>query len=109
MHRLHEHDLVGHVLALKDQEIARVPAIAEEDETQVVVGSVDPCTCPFGPVLTPASCVRCASHCQLGSIIGYSPPHGCAGAIVRPYTAAQVISSYDNKKNLLRGTAAVFV
>jgi predicted phage terminase large subunit-like protein len=36
MHRLHEHDLVGHVLAQEDWEIVRFPAIAEEDETFVV-------------------------------------------------------------------------
>ncbi len=33
MHRLHEDDLVGHVLAQEDWEIVRLPAIAEEDET----------------------------------------------------------------------------
>src|SRR6516225_8531466 len=36
MHRLHEDDLVGHVLAQEDWEIVRLPAIAEEDETIVV-------------------------------------------------------------------------
>jgi hypothetical protein len=36
MHRLHEDDLVGHVLAQKDWEIVRLPAIAEEDETVIV-------------------------------------------------------------------------
>jgi len=36
MHRLHEDDLVGHVLAQEDWEIVRLPAIAEEDETFVV-------------------------------------------------------------------------
>jgi hypothetical protein len=30
MHRLHEDDLVGHVLAQEDWEIVRLPAIAEE-------------------------------------------------------------------------------
>jgi predicted phage terminase large subunit-like protein len=33
MHRLHEDDLVGHVLAQEDWEIVRLPAIAEDDET----------------------------------------------------------------------------
>jgi len=33
MHRLHEDDLVGHVLAQEDWEVVRFPAIAEEDET----------------------------------------------------------------------------
>ena len=33
MHRLHEDDLVGHVLAQEDWEVLRFPAIAEEDET----------------------------------------------------------------------------
>jgi len=33
MHRLHEDDLVGHVLAQEDWEVVRLPAIAEEDET----------------------------------------------------------------------------
>jgi predicted phage terminase large subunit-like protein len=36
MHRLHEDDLVGHVLAQEDWEIVRLSAIAEEDETIVV-------------------------------------------------------------------------
>ena len=36
MHRLHEDDLVGHVLAQEDWEVVRLPAIAEEDETQTV-------------------------------------------------------------------------
>src|SRR6516225_9475900 len=35
MHRLHEDDLVGHVLSQEDWEIVRLPAIAEEDETIV--------------------------------------------------------------------------
>src|SRR5271157_4591373 len=33
MHRLHEDDLVGHVLAQEDWEVVHFPAIAEEDET----------------------------------------------------------------------------
>jgi predicted phage terminase large subunit-like protein len=36
MHRLHEDDLVGHVLAQEDWEVVRFPALAEEDETQLV-------------------------------------------------------------------------
>jgi len=36
MHRLHEDDLVGHVLAQEPWEVVRFPAIAEADETQVV-------------------------------------------------------------------------
>jgi hypothetical protein len=36
MHRLHEDDLVGHVLAQEDWEIVRLPEIAEDDETIVV-------------------------------------------------------------------------
>jgi hypothetical protein len=33
MHRLHEDDLTGHVLAQEDWEMVRLPAIAEDDET----------------------------------------------------------------------------
>jgi predicted phage terminase large subunit-like protein len=33
MHRLHEDDLVGHVLGQEDWELVRLPAIAEADET----------------------------------------------------------------------------
>ena len=36
MHRLHEDDLVGHVLAQEDWEVVRLPAIAEEDERHVI-------------------------------------------------------------------------
>jgi hypothetical protein len=36
MHRLHEDDLVGHVLAQEDWEVVSFPAIAENDETQLV-------------------------------------------------------------------------
>ena len=36
MHRLHEDDLVGHVLAQEPWEVVRFPAIAEEDETWAV-------------------------------------------------------------------------
>ena len=36
MHRLHEDDLVGHVLAQEAWEVVRFPAIAEEDEAQLV-------------------------------------------------------------------------
>jgi predicted phage terminase large subunit-like protein len=33
MHRLHEDDLVGHVLAQEEWEVVRLPAVAEADET----------------------------------------------------------------------------
>jgi len=36
MHRLHEDDLVGHVLGQEDWEVVRLPAIAEEDKRIVV-------------------------------------------------------------------------
>src|SRR5437764_5980994 len=36
MHRLHEDDLVGHVLAQEDWEVVRFPAVAEDDESQLV-------------------------------------------------------------------------
>jgi hypothetical protein len=36
MHRLHEDDLVGHVLAQEEWEVVRFPAIAEDDESQLV-------------------------------------------------------------------------
>ncbi|GCB06386.1 phage terminase large subunit [Ralstonia sp. SET104] len=36
MQRLHEDDLVGHVLEQHDWEVVRLPAIAEEDESHVV-------------------------------------------------------------------------
>jgi predicted phage terminase large subunit-like protein len=36
MHRLHEDDLVGHVLAQEPWEVVRFPAIAEEDETHLI-------------------------------------------------------------------------
>jgi predicted phage terminase large subunit-like protein len=36
MHRLHEDDLVGHVLAQEDWDIVRFPAIAEADERHVI-------------------------------------------------------------------------
>ncbi|MBV9290577.1 MAG: phage terminase large subunit [Hyphomicrobiales bacterium] len=36
MQRLHEDDLVGHVLAQEGWEVIRFPAIAEEDETHVI-------------------------------------------------------------------------
>ena len=36
MHRLHEDDLVGHVLAQEDWEIVRFPAIAEQDERYLI-------------------------------------------------------------------------
>jgi hypothetical protein len=37
MHRLHEDDLVGHVLAQEDWELVRLPAIAEEDQQHRIV------------------------------------------------------------------------
>ena len=37
LHRLHEDDLTGHVLAQEDWEIVRLPAIAECDETHAAV------------------------------------------------------------------------
>ena len=42
MHRLHEDDLVGHVLAHEGWEVVAFPAIAEEDETHWI-------ETPFGP------------------------------------------------------------
>jgi hypothetical protein len=36
MHRLHEGDLTGHVLAQEAWEVVRLPALAEEDEAQRV-------------------------------------------------------------------------
>jgi predicted phage terminase large subunit-like protein len=36
MHRLHEDDLAGHVLAQEDWEVVRFPAIAEDDETHAI-------------------------------------------------------------------------
>jgi predicted phage terminase large subunit-like protein len=36
MQRLHEDDLVGHVLGLEDWKLVRLPAIAEEDEVYVI-------------------------------------------------------------------------
>src|SRR5271155_2125568 len=42
MHRLHEDDLVGHVLAQEDWEIVRLPAIAEDDETFVADSLLGP-------------------------------------------------------------------
>jgi hypothetical protein len=38
MQRLHEDDLVGHVLEQEHWEHGRLPAIAEEDETHVIAG-----------------------------------------------------------------------
>jgi hypothetical protein len=42
MHRLHEDDLVGHVLGQEDWEVVRLPAIAEDDETIVVDSLLGP-------------------------------------------------------------------
>ena len=36
MHRPHEDDLVGHVLAQEDWEVVRFPAVAEDDKTLIV-------------------------------------------------------------------------
>ena len=36
MHRLHEDDLAGHVLAQEDWEVVRFPAIAEDDEVHAI-------------------------------------------------------------------------
>ena len=41
MHRLHEDDLVGHVLAQEDWEVACFPAIAEDDETYMIEALVE--------------------------------------------------------------------
>ena len=41
MHRLHEEDLVGHVLAHEPSEVVCFPAIAEDDETQTWIRSGD--------------------------------------------------------------------
>ena len=43
MHRLHEDDLVGHVLAQEPWEVARFPAIAEDDETHMIEALVESC------------------------------------------------------------------
>ncbi|MBV8419077.1 MAG: phage terminase large subunit [Hyphomicrobiales bacterium] len=42
MHRLHEDDLVGHVLAQEHWDILRLPAIAEDDESIVVDTVIGP-------------------------------------------------------------------
>ncbi len=42
MHRLHEDDLTGHVLAQEDWEVVRFPAIAEADETHRIETLVGP-------------------------------------------------------------------
>ena len=39
MQRLHEDDLVGHVLEQEDWDLVRLPAIAEEDETHIIRSS----------------------------------------------------------------------
>src|SRR6516165_4188375 len=41
MQRLHEDDLVGHVLAQEPWEVVRFPAIAEEDETHLIEGYLE--------------------------------------------------------------------
>jgi hypothetical protein len=42
MHRLHEDDLAGHVLAQEDWEVVRFPAIAETDESYRIASLVGP-------------------------------------------------------------------
>ena len=50
MHRLHEDDLAGHVLAREDWEVLRFPAIAEADERhRIEFGGT---TAPAGPAIT---------------------------------------------------------
>ena len=44
MQRLHEDDLVGHVLGQEHWEHVRLPAIAEEDETHIIESCCQPCT-----------------------------------------------------------------
>jgi predicted phage terminase large subunit-like protein len=41
MHRLHEDDLVGHVLAQEPWEVVRFPAIAEDDEMHEIVAELE--------------------------------------------------------------------
>jgi len=43
MHRLHEDDLAGHVLAQEPWEVVRFPAIAEDDETYSLDTELGPC------------------------------------------------------------------
>src|SRR5712692_5146612 len=56
MHRLHEDDLVGHVLAQEPWEVVRIPAIADDDEAQLVdtVWGPEPQTRRQGEALHPA-------------------------------------------------------
>src|SRR5208337_2945525 len=56
MHRLHEDDLTGHVLAQEPWEVVRLPAIAEEDEIEIVdtVWGPRPLTRRQGEALHPA-------------------------------------------------------
>jgi len=42
MHRLHEDDLAGHVMAQEDWEIVRFPAIAEDDEAWMLETALGP-------------------------------------------------------------------
>jgi predicted phage terminase large subunit-like protein len=44
MQRLHEDDLVGHVLEQEDWDLVRLPAIAEEDENHIIVSPYRTCT-----------------------------------------------------------------
>jgi len=43
MHRLHEDDLAGHVMAQEDWEVMRFPAIAEEDEVWALDSEMEQC------------------------------------------------------------------
>ena len=56
MHRLHEDDLAGHVLAQEDWEVVRFPAIAEADETHRIGTVAGPrvFSRPRGEALQPA-------------------------------------------------------
>src|SRR5436190_11465040 len=65
MHRLHEDDLVGHVLAQEEWEVVRFPAIAEDDENSWSTRS-------SGRNISPAAaarhCTRSASRAPCSSI-----------------------------------------
>src|SRR5262249_41816610 len=56
MHRLHEDDLAGHLLAQEEWEVVRFPAIAETDETHRIATLTAPlvCTRRAGEALHPA-------------------------------------------------------
>ena len=42
MHRLHEDDLAGHVMAQEDWDVVRFPAIAEDDEAWMLETALGP-------------------------------------------------------------------